>query len=108
MSVSMVRGDDFFAKGYGHARLDPPLNWTSQTPAYLASVGKAFTSALLGVLMTETRNTANRFIAMTFYTPTLKIKKNSNHYEFEKKNSCVFSITTHVIFIDKNVLHWFK
>ncbi|XP_052683081.1 uncharacterized protein LOC128163506 [Crassostrea angulata] len=61
MSVSMVRGGDFFAKGYGHARLDPPLNWTSQTPAYLASVGKAFTSALLGVLMTETRNTANSF-----------------------------------------------
>lgn len=90
MSVSMVRGGDFFAKGYGHARLDPPLNWTSQTPAYLASVGKAFTSALLGVLMTETRNTANRFIAMTFYNPTLQ-KKNSNHYEFEQQ-SLVYSL----------------
>lgn len=64
MSVSMVRGDDFFAKGYGHARLDPPLNWTSQTPAYLGSVGKAITSALLGILMTEKRNTADRYIEM--------------------------------------------
>lgn len=61
MSVSMVRGGDFFAKGYGHARLDPPLNWTSQTPAYLGSVGKAITSALLGILMTETKNTSNSF-----------------------------------------------
>lgn len=64
MSVSMVRGDDFFAKGYGHARLDPPLNWTSQTPAYLGSVGKAITSALLGILMTEQRNRADRYIQM--------------------------------------------
>lgn len=89
MSVSMVRGGDFFAKGYGHARLDPPLNWTSQTPAYLGSVGKAFTSALLGILMTETRNTANRFIAMDFYPlpPPAKIFLKKHKRQNTKKTT---------------------
>lgn len=104
MSVSMVRGGDFFAKGYGHARLDPPLNWTSQTPAYLGSVGKAITSALLGILMTETRNTANRFIAMLPPPPhEKKTKQNKNKNENNHKSEpcignavliCLFSIAT--------------
>uniref|UniRef100_K1QIV4 Beta-lactamase-related domain-containing protein n=1 Tax=Magallana gigas TaxID=29159 RepID=K1QIV4_MAGGI len=88
MSVSMVRGDDFFAKGYGHARLDPPLNWTSQTPAYLGSVGKAITSALLGILMTEKRNTADRRLK---YLPSLGEFRNSWIY-----NNLLYAMAGHV------------
>ncbi|XP_061185460.1 uncharacterized protein LOC133193512 [Saccostrea echinata] len=56
LGISLIRDRKFFAKGYGLARLDQPVNFTETTPIYVASLGKAFTAALLGVMMTEARS----------------------------------------------------
>nr|XP_022310445.1 uncharacterized protein LOC111115853 [Crassostrea virginica] len=56
LSLTIIRGAQNYVKAYGNARLDPSLSFTTKTPIYLVSSGWAYTSALLGILMTKTKS----------------------------------------------------
>lgn len=47
-------------KGYGKARLDPPVAFDEFTVSNIGSTTKAFTAALIGVLITESKQKNGR------------------------------------------------
>lgn len=53
LGISLVRNGSVLYKCYGNARLDPPVAFDEFTVSNIGSTGKAFTAALLGVLITE-------------------------------------------------------
>lgn len=55
LGISLVRNGSVLYKGYGNARLDPPVAFDEFTVSNIGSTGKAFTTALLGVLITESQ-----------------------------------------------------
>lgn len=55
LGISLVRNGAVFNKGYGKARLDPPVAFDEFTVSNIGSTTKAFTAALIGVLITESQ-----------------------------------------------------
>lgn len=53
LGISLVRNGAVLNKGYGKARLDPPVAFDEFTVSNIGSTTKAFTAALIGVLITE-------------------------------------------------------
>lgn len=60
LGISLVRNGSVLYKGYGHALLDPPVAFDEFTVSNIGSTGKAFTTALLGVLITESQQKGGR------------------------------------------------
>ena len=60
LGISLVRNGSVLNKGYGHARLDPPVAFDENTVSNIGSTSKAFTAALLGVLITESKQRGTR------------------------------------------------
>lgn len=50
LGISLVRNGAVLNKGYGKARLDPPVAFDEFTVSNIGSTTKAFTAALIGVL----------------------------------------------------------
>ena len=61
LGISLVRNGSVLNKGYGHARLDPPVAFDENTVSNIGSTGKAFTAALLGILITESKQRGERY-----------------------------------------------
>lgn len=55
LGISLVRNGSVLNKGYGNARLDPPMAFDEFSVSNIGSTGKAFTTVLLGVLITESQ-----------------------------------------------------
>lgn len=60
LGISLVRNGNVLNKGYGKARLDPPVAFDEFTVSNIGSTTKAFTAALIGVLITESKQKGGR------------------------------------------------
>lgn len=61
LGISLVRNGAVLNKGYGSkARLDPPVAFDEFTVSNIGSTTKAFTAALIGVLITESKQKNGR------------------------------------------------
>jgi CubicO group peptidase (beta-lactamase class C family) len=67
LGIALVRNGSVWYKGYGHARLDPPVAFDEFTVSNIGSTGKAFTVALLGILITEARRKGERYYSSCLY-----------------------------------------
>ncbi|KAK7059859.1 beta-lactamase family protein [Favolaschia claudopus] len=52
-AIAITRGNEVKSAGYGHASLDPPIPFTTDTLVDIASCSKSFTAAAVGLLVDD-------------------------------------------------------